>query len=663
MRLDWQRPGSYEVPSARSGKNVGQQGVKEAMPAPIPVDIGAMTDKGMQRPANEDSLALPPPDLDARQLARKGRLYVVADGIGGQKAGKMASDTAAQHTTRHYYQDPVRDVGQSLVTAIQAANAEVHRLAQEPAYDGMGTTIVAAVVRGSELTVAHVGDSRAYLARHGNIEALTQDHTWVAERLRDATLTLEQARNHDQRHVLTRSLGRDLDVAVDVRHVALRPGDQVLLCSDGLWEMVDPGEIEAMLQGLPPREAVRQLVDLANRRGGPDNVTAVVVKPGVRSSSFLPAMRLGRPAGASGNVRRFLSGSGQGRWLLLAAAAALLLILLICAIASLRNVLQEQEVPAIKVAPVSYHLLPHESRQDVATYFELESIPDVTASTTDQVVLLHLQRYALLFAGDVLKVDQGAGSTMLEVDAGAATYQAVCALDREGPTANVAAAPHAGDRVAVLGVPGRSHSVQAHIVDVWHGTAWENWYHHRAEEHVWVYTVFHKYLIPPPKAEMEGKLALVRGRWYPSTLATGLAWEDYDLFLFDRDVYTSWLPAEQRRPLTAQSGEATQTPIPPTPGAEVQPMPTSAASSPIFGEVADELGLKVRDSPSLEGKRLDGLPYKTKVEIICKREGSDVFGDRLWYYVSVSKGPEGYMSAHFIDLIDASPDDVPPCED
>jgi protein phosphatase len=619
-----------------------------------------MTDKGMQRPANEDSLALPPPDLDAAQLARKGRLYIVADGIGGQKAGKMASELAVLHTTQHYYRDQSRDVAQSLVTAIQAASAEVYRLAQEPAYENMGTTIVAAVLREGELTVAHVGDSRAYLVRNGSIEALTQDHTWVAERLRDGTLTLEQARNHEQRHVLTRSLGREPSAAVDVRQVTLCPGDQILLCSDGLWEMVDPGEIAAMVQGLPPREAVRQLVDLANRRGGPDNVTAVAVKPTVRLSPFLPAWRSGRAAGP-GRVRNLLSSFGQAQWLLLAAAAGVLLILFICAIASLRDNLQDGEIPTIEVAPVSYRLLRDETLPDIATYFELESVPDVSASTSDPVVL-DLQRYALLFAGDVRKVAQDAGSMTLEVDAGNVTYQALCALNREDPTINVGATPKAGDRVAVFGVPGGPHSIRAHIVDVWQGAVWENWYHHQAEEHFWVFTAFHKYLVRPTGPEMAGKLTLVRGYWSPGTPATGFAWDEHDLFVLDQGTYTSWLPGEQRPPLATHAHEATPVPIPPTPGIEVQPTATGQAQSRILGRVKTREGLKVRSYPSLDKSSLALLADGTEIEIICKTVGSDVFGNDLWYYVLLNeKNLEGYMAAHFISLTDASPDDVPPC--
>ena len=266
------------------------------MEQPSLAEIGFHTDKGMRRQVNEDSLAVPPADLAAHVLAQKGLLYVVADGIGGHTAGKEASDLAVRVVMRqYYYADPAGDVEGSLVQAIQVANAEIHRQAQDPAFARMGTTIVAVVVHGNRLTVAHVGDSRVYLDRGGTMRPLTRDHSWVAEQVQNGLLTPEQAGQHEQRHVLTRSLGRQGQVAVDVTAQVLQPGDRLLLCSDGLWEFVDHGVIQQVLATQSAQVAAQQLVDLANQAGGPDNITAVVVKPAVSES---PSALAGQATGA-----------------------------------------------------------------------------------------------------------------------------------------------------------------------------------------------------------------------------------------------------------------------------------------------------------------------------------------------------------------------------
>ena len=247
----------------------------------VTIEIGAATDRGMRRKMNEDSLATPPADLPAEVLQRKGYLLIVADGIGGRKAGKTASDLAVRVVSHQYYSDPSPDLGASLVNAVQVANAEVHRRAQEPAYERMGTTVVAAVLHQGNLFVASVGDSRVYRVGQVKIQQLTRDHSWVAEMVRSGDLTAEQARDHKQRHVLTRSIGRDPQVKVDLNHCALDPGDQVLLCSDGVWELMENREIQAIMQSLPPQRAAEQMVQVANERGGPDNITALIVRPNV----------------------------------------------------------------------------------------------------------------------------------------------------------------------------------------------------------------------------------------------------------------------------------------------------------------------------------------------------------------------------------------------
>ena len=238
--------------------------------------IGKRSHIGMRREINEDNFAIPE-GIDPRTLARKGMLYIVADGMGGHEAGDTASRMATRTVMREYYSDPSPDVTQSLKRAIQIANAEIYNEAQSPEYEGMGTTLVAAVLKGDRLFVANVGDSRAYLIHGQRIKQITRDHSWVVEQVRAGIITEEEARSHEHRHLLTRSLGGKAAIVVDLFHEKLKPGDAVLLCSDGLTEEVWEEEIGQIVASHRPQEATNQLIDLANQRGGSDNITAIVV--------------------------------------------------------------------------------------------------------------------------------------------------------------------------------------------------------------------------------------------------------------------------------------------------------------------------------------------------------------------------------------------------
>ncbi len=237
-------------------------------------------DPGVKRQSNEDTWIGPPSPLSPEQAAAKGYLYIVADGVGGHQGGAIASKMAAQITRQVYYADTNPDIQASLVAAIQEANRQIyHRGISNPNEHGMSTTLTAAVVRGNELVVANVGDSRAYLIKSGQPQLLTIDHTWVEEKRREGLLTDTEAANHPQRNVITRSLGGNLHVDVDVfPPQPLAPGDHVLLCSDGLSDIATAQEMAAIVgQSRHPTRAVQQLVELACKRGAPDNVTAVVI--------------------------------------------------------------------------------------------------------------------------------------------------------------------------------------------------------------------------------------------------------------------------------------------------------------------------------------------------------------------------------------------------
>ncbi|MEH3053347.1 MAG: Stp1/IreP family PP2C-type Ser/Thr phosphatase [Patulibacter minatonensis] len=231
------------------------------------VEQAAFTDTGRQRRANEDAL-----------LARS-PIYAVADGMGGAKAGEIASRTAIDVLGLGVEDGIVRS---RLVELVRRANRAVHEAQlSDPELSGMGTTATIAHVGPEALTVAHVGDSRAYLLRDGTLRRLTDDHSLVEEMRRSGRLTAEEAANHPQRSIITRALGPDPSVEVDVREFALQPGDVVLLCSDGLTGMIPESRIVEILSGNARLDvAGRGLIAAANAAGGRDNITVVLVRIG-----------------------------------------------------------------------------------------------------------------------------------------------------------------------------------------------------------------------------------------------------------------------------------------------------------------------------------------------------------------------------------------------
>ena len=230
-------------------------------------DQAFRTDTGRQRSANEDSFFVRSP------------IFVVADGMGGAQAGEVASKAAADSFDRDL---PSGSPERFLRETIEAANVAIHELAREdPSRAGMGTTITAAIVNPEEEEVAigHVGDSRAYRLRGGKLERLTRDHSLVEEMKRKGQLTEEQAEDHPQRSIITRALGPEPEVEVDVQTVPSSPGDVFLICSDGLTTMLGEEQITSVLSGAGSMEAaVRALVDEANRAGGRDNITALAFR-------------------------------------------------------------------------------------------------------------------------------------------------------------------------------------------------------------------------------------------------------------------------------------------------------------------------------------------------------------------------------------------------
>jgi protein phosphatase len=288
-----------------------------------------LTDTGRRRRQNEDAFVCDPP------------LFAIADGMGGAQAGELASRLAAAAIEEAA---PAVSDEEDVVGVVRAANARIfERSLRDPAVAGMGTTATVALVdeHTGTLTLAHVGDSRAYRYRDARLEQLTTDHSLVAELVRSGRLTEAEAAVHPHRSVITRALGTEADVEVDTRTLDVAPGDLVLLCSDGLSAMVRDDEIARVLEATAgdPHEAAETLIRAANAAGGEDNVTVVLFE----ITDGDPAPRATAAAGDGGtahvldpdaetsetvdDVRRHGAGKGS-RW------PALLLVLALVGIAA-----------------------------------------------------------------------------------------------------------------------------------------------------------------------------------------------------------------------------------------------------------------------------------------------------------------------------------------
>lgn len=223
-----------------------------------------LSDTGRVRTHNEDAVLLSPP------------LFAVADGLGGHQAGEIASTIAIETLMAN---SPARADAKSLGRAARSANREILQAAKEGyGREGMGTTLTAAIIEGGRIAVAHVGDSRAYLYHGGQLERITQDHSMVADLIRQGKLTEEESRVHPNRSIITRALGSDPNMYADTYDVDAEIGDKLLLCSDGLTGMLTDTQIAGILGSFrDPESTVHALVDAANAAGGHDNISVVLV--------------------------------------------------------------------------------------------------------------------------------------------------------------------------------------------------------------------------------------------------------------------------------------------------------------------------------------------------------------------------------------------------
>lgn len=269
----------------------------------LAVESFGMTDRGLVRPSNEDQFLVATlfkalqvrqsslPSADSKHSSDRSHLFIVADGMGGAAAGEKASALALDYVETYVLEtlqwfacckpsDEDKLLGE-FTKALSQAHTQVRReAAEQPKLRGMGTTVTLAYSLNEVLFVAHVGDSRCYLLREKRLHRLTQDHTLVEDMVKSGALTPEAAAKHRWRHVITSTVGgNSADVRVDVHRLHMQAGDQVLLCSDGLTNMVSDEEIVGILEAEQrPEEVCRKLIALANEKGGKDNITVVIAR-------------------------------------------------------------------------------------------------------------------------------------------------------------------------------------------------------------------------------------------------------------------------------------------------------------------------------------------------------------------------------------------------
>jgi protein phosphatase len=244
------------------------------------IEVSSQSDIGCLRQNNEDSFGYWEPD-DDQQFLRKGRLAVVADGMGGYEGGQEASRLAVETLMAVYRDFGGNDPQAALVEALQAAHEQIRQYSvAHPELRGMGTTCTAAAIVQDELYFVHVGDTRLYLIRDGRITRVTRDHSYVGRLVEAGMISAEEAEHHPQRNILTAALGTNPELIMDApeRPEPLHPADVLVICTDGLWGLVRDPEILDIVENNRAEKAGRELIALAKERGGPDNITVEILR-------------------------------------------------------------------------------------------------------------------------------------------------------------------------------------------------------------------------------------------------------------------------------------------------------------------------------------------------------------------------------------------------
>jgi serine/threonine protein phosphatase PrpC len=244
------------------------------------IELANLTDTGSHRSENQDYYCYAEPESDDEFL-RKGRLAVIADGMGGHQGGQVASRIAAEHVRDAYLAHPGGDPREALIAAFHDAHSAIQDYGrQNPGFEGMGTTCTSVVLKDHQLFYGHVGDSRLYLIRNGVISLLTEDHSYVQKLVRQGMLTSEEAAVHPDRNILTAALGMSTAVPADFSSepLPLYSGDVLLLSTDGLHGLVSDQEFLSRAASAPASQACHELIETALQRGGFDNITVQILR-------------------------------------------------------------------------------------------------------------------------------------------------------------------------------------------------------------------------------------------------------------------------------------------------------------------------------------------------------------------------------------------------
>lgn len=243
------------------------------------ITASLQTDQGLVRDHNEDYVTCWEPQNDG-EATKHGWLYIVADGVGGADAGEVASQYASERVIAHYLANSeTKDWGRRLINSMQAANTDLRQLVMERNENKrMATTMVAAVIQGKQALVGNVGDSRGYHWHNGRLRQVTKDQSLVAKLVEEGAITEAEAINHPHKNVILYSIGSERSPKMDLFRVNIQPGDMLILCSDGLTRHVSDAEISDILEHEPPATATARLIDMANSRGGQDNISVGILR-------------------------------------------------------------------------------------------------------------------------------------------------------------------------------------------------------------------------------------------------------------------------------------------------------------------------------------------------------------------------------------------------
>jgi serine/threonine protein phosphatase PrpC len=505
--------------------------------------VGHESDTGRIRQVNEDYVEIFVPANQAL-LRRRGSMFVVADGMGGHRAGGVASREAAKQVVQEYYADAIHDVGESLMRACECANDRVFELAQaDPSRAGMGTTLVAAVVLNRRLYVANVGDSRAYLLHRRRFTRITVDHSWVEEQVQAGVLSREEAEGHPHRNLITRALGTRPAVDVDLFEADLGEGDALLLCTDGLSGQVPEQEMARQVRDLPPERAAAELVRQANARGGRDNVSVAIVQVGGRQrvgsggpQERNPVRRIGQVLQAEAlHLGRQMSSRAealspsQAVAARLAVAIALCLCLLLAILPLASGALLGGPAAAPQPAPIRFEGLTENDLAQVASWLGYADLAEMQAAQPGRletgdlsVVDLSPASRGVFLAGLVRNWSCREGTCTFHLKMAGEAYQVE--LEQARLASGVSSLN--GRRVRVFGLQqAENGTVHAQLVDLrarwwcWWQPAWGTVYQAgEPDATVWVYSVVDR--SPYSTIEMEdyptlrqGEQILARGRW------------------------------------------------------------------------------------------------------------------------------------------------------